>query len=168
MKLSSPANATFSTNGGYSWRGALSPREPADALYASRSVEVLEECLGEQKRKTRGDVTGLGRCFQKKLARVNAAPWMLATGEDYRYLGIEGGMPDRKTRLMHRYMDRVMQLSTRDADVRLALLEAFNLIKAPTALFSPRIIARILRQAITHRRGTAAPETTKSKLPEAA
>src|SRR3712207_4597946 len=118
---------------------AFNPVYGQGVTTAALGAEVLEECPGEQeRRKTRRDLTGLGRRFQRKLARVNSAPWMLATSEDYRYRGTEGGTPDRMARLMHRYMDQVMLLSTRDAGVRLALLAAFHLIEAPTTpLFAP-------------------------------
>ena len=32
-----------------------------------------------------GSLHGLSRRFQKQLAKVNKAPWLMATGEDYRY-----------------------------------------------------------------------------------
>ena len=44
-------------------------------------------------------------------------PWMLATGEDYRYRETVGGSPGVATRFMHGYMDRVVQLATRSVPV---------------------------------------------------
>ncbi len=120
---------------------------------AALGAEALEESLREQRRRRPdGDLGGLGRRFQNRLAKVNSAPWTLATGEDFRVHGVEGGCPDRATRMMHRYMDGVVSLGTGNAEVRLALLEAFNLSKPPTTLFRPSILARVLRQEITHRR----------------
>ncbi len=117
---------------------------------AALGAEALEACL-------RGDLAGLSKRFQKKLAKVNAAPWMLATGEDYRYRGTEGGTLDLMTRFMHRYMDRVMELSTGDAAVRLRLLKAFNLIEPPTTLFHPYLAAKVLRREIPRRSTDTAP-----------
>jgi 2-polyprenyl-6-methoxyphenol hydroxylase-like FAD-dependent oxidoreductase len=135
---------------------------------AALGVETLDRCLSEQRRRRpNGDLAGLARRFQKKLAKVNKAPWTLATGEDYRYRETEGGKQDWATRIMHRYMDRVLRLSTEDAAVRLVLLEAFNLMKLPTALFQPGILARVLCHALTRPR--AVEETAIGrKLPEAA
>jgi 2-polyprenyl-6-methoxyphenol hydroxylase-like FAD-dependent oxidoreductase len=131
---------------------------------AALGAEALGESLREQRRRRpEGDLGGLGRRFQKRLAKVNSAPWTLATGEDFRVRGVEGGSPDRVTRKMHRYMDRVVSLTTEDSDVRLALLEAFNLSKPPTTLFHPSILARVLRQAITRRRA-ARKEVTEHAL----
>ena len=73
---------------------------------AALGAEALEACLLERGVAKGGVLTGLSKRFQGKLAKVNAAPWILATGEDYRYRGTEGGTPDRTTRFMHRYMDR--------------------------------------------------------------
>jgi hypothetical protein len=90
-----------------------------------------------------------------------------ATGEDYRYRGTEGGSPDRMTRFMHRYMDRVMELSTKDAGVRLRLLEAFNLIGPPTTLFHPSLAAKVLRRQLSRQHG-ASLVPDERELPKAA
>jgi 2-polyprenyl-6-methoxyphenol hydroxylase-like FAD-dependent oxidoreductase len=131
---------------------------------AALGAEALGESLREQRRRRpEENLGGLGRRFQKRLAKVNSAPWTLATGEDFRVRGVEGGSPDRVTRMMHRYMDRAVSLTTEDSEVRLALLEAFNLSKPPTTLFHPSILARVLRQAITRRRA-ARKEVTEHAL----
>jgi pyruvate/2-oxoglutarate dehydrogenase complex dihydrolipoamide dehydrogenase (E3) component len=72
------------------------------------------------------------------------APWMLATGEDYRYRETEGGAPTAMNRFMHRYMDQVIQLSTHSVSVRRVLMRAFNILAPPTALFHPRVLFRVL------------------------
>ncbi|HKU76003.1 MAG TPA: hypothetical protein VJR02_18995, partial [Pyrinomonadaceae bacterium] len=91
-----------------------------------------------------GSLTGLSRRFQKQLAKVNEAPWMLATGEDYRYRETEGGAPTAMNRFMHRYMDQVIRLSTHSVPVRRVLMRAFNILVPPTALFHPRVLFRVL------------------------
>jgi 2-polyprenyl-6-methoxyphenol hydroxylase-like FAD-dependent oxidoreductase len=45
---------------------------------------------------------GLSRRFQKRLGRVNKAPWLLATGEDYRYPETRGHGATAMTKFMHR------------------------------------------------------------------
>lgn len=136
---------------------------------AALGAEALEECLREQHvRNPGGDLSGLGRRFQKKLARVNSAPWTLATGEDFRYASTEGGTADLLTRFMHRYMDQVLLLSTRDAEVRLVLLGVFNLLEGPGVLFRPAILSRVVRQAVTRRGKAAEKVETASVVPEVA
>src|SRR6185503_17981658 len=41
-----------------------------------------------------GDLRGFSRRFQKRLGKVIKAPWLLATGEDYRYPETEGHGPN--------------------------------------------------------------------------
>jgi flavin-dependent dehydrogenase len=89
--------------------------------------------------------------FQKRLAAINAVPWMLATGEDCRYECTQGRRLDLSVRLMHRYVDRVIALTTTDAAVRDVLLRTFNLMLPPSSLFHPSVVAKVASQAITHR-----------------
>ncbi len=148
---------------------AFNPVYAQGMTTAALGAETLQACLREQRRRRPGgDLTGLARSFQKKLAGINKAPWMLATGEDFRVRGVEGGKPNAMNRFMHRYMDRVLELSTEDAGVRLALLEVFNLLKPPTAILASAIAAKVLRRAISRRPAAAVPPAAGSELPEAA
>ena len=104
--------------------------------------------LDKMLRERNGNLRGLSRQFQKRLAKVNETPWMLATGEDYRYTDTVGGSPTWFNRFMHRYMDHVLQLATRSMAVRRTLLRVFNMLVPPTALFRPRILFRVLVQMI--------------------
>ena len=90
----------------------------------------------------------------------------MATGEDFRVRGVEGGKASVATRLTHRYMDRVLALSLQDIGVRQTFLEVFHMLKAPTALFGPSIVAKVLRGAI--RRVPREKQTTGGRLLEAA
>lgn len=115
---------------------------------AALGALALDESLRAQRRRhPAGEMHGLARSFQKRLAKANAAPWLLATGEDFRYREVEGGAPGVATRLMHRYMDAVMRLATRDEAVRRVLLENVHMLKTPPSLFHPRVALRVLRQA---------------------
>lgn len=111
---------------------------------AALGALTLRKSLAEQN----GNLNGLSRRFQKRLAKVNETPWMLATGEDYRYAEVVGGSPSRMNRFMHRYMDHVIQLTTRSVTVRNVLLQAFNMLVPPTALFRPRVLFRVLLQML--------------------
>jgi len=109
---------------------------------AALGAMTLQKCLREQGSSWRG----LSRRFQERIARVNAAPWMLATGEDYRYRETVGGSPSLMNKFMHRYMDQVVRLATRSVAVRKVLLLAFNMLVPSTALFQPRVLLRVLAQ----------------------
>ncbi|MBV8217517.1 MAG: hypothetical protein JO325_03560 [Solirubrobacterales bacterium] len=88
--------------------------------------------------------------FQQELARVIAAAWLLATGTDYRFRRTEGPPRRRSTRMMHRYVDALTRLSTRNAGVRLRLLEVFHLLHPPAALFGPRVLGPMAWDWLTH------------------
>jgi len=87
---------------------------------------------------------GLSRRFQKRLGKVNKAPWLLATGEDYRYPATTGHGATLMTRFMHRYMNCVIELATQSVTVRHVLLRAFSMLVPPAALFHPRVLFRVL------------------------
>jgi len=111
---------------------------------AALGVMELNKCLSQQN----GNFAGLSRRFQKRIAKINEAPWLLATGEDYRYPETVGGSPSLMTRFMHRYMDQVVLLATQSVAVRKVLLQAFNMLVRPTALFHPRVLFRVLVQVL--------------------
>ena len=121
---------------------AFNPVYAQGMTTAALGAETLEECLRES-----SDLTGLSKRFQKKLAKANAASWLLATGEDFRVSGVEGGKATFATRVTHRYMDRVLTRSLQDLGVRQTFLEVFHMLKAPTALFAPSLVAKVLRRA---------------------
>ena len=128
---------------------AFNPVYGQGMTIASLGAVTLHKNLIEQRRlHPEGSFVGLSGRFQKQLAKVNEAPWMLATGEDYRYRETEGGAPTAMNRFMHRYMDQVIHLSTHSVTVRRVLMRAFNILVPPTALFHPRVLFRVLLNVI--------------------
>jgi 2-polyprenyl-6-methoxyphenol hydroxylase-like FAD-dependent oxidoreductase len=106
---------------------------------AAVGAEVLGRCLSECRP---GRTAGLAARFQKRLAKANARPWLLATGEDYRYAEVEGPPPGRLSKLTHRYLDRVVALATRSPRVRRRFVEVIHLVRSPASLFAPGLLAR--------------------------
>ncbi|MDY6782707.1 MAG: 2-polyprenyl-6-methoxyphenol hydroxylase-like oxidoreductase [Cyanobacteriota bacterium] len=82
--------------------------------------------------------------FQKQLARSNAPLWQLAASEDGRYRNVTGLSPTLSMGLMHRYLDRVVALTTRSVFARRTMLNIFNLLEPPSAVFHPRIALGLL------------------------
>jgi 2-polyprenyl-6-methoxyphenol hydroxylase-like FAD-dependent oxidoreductase len=116
---------------------------------AAIGAQVLARCVGLTRR--RDGVPhgrGLSRRFQAALARATNAAWLLAIGEDLRSETTEGARAGTGTRLMHRYMDAIGQLTTTDPDVRSRLLRAFHMIAPPSSLFSPAVLWRVSRHAL--------------------
>ena len=108
---------------------------------------VLGDCLAEQRRRPDGDLVGLARRFQHRLAATNRNPWLLATSEDFRWPTTEGGRPGWPTRLMHRYLDQVNALVGESAPVKRVFVEVLHLIAPPTALFRPAVLLPVLGRA---------------------
>jgi 2-polyprenyl-6-methoxyphenol hydroxylase-like FAD-dependent oxidoreductase len=116
---------------------------------AALGAETLERLLREQ---SDGDLTGLARRFQKALAKLTATPWQLATGADFRYPETEGGQPDRKARLSWRYGDAVRELAHDNRRVYQTFIEVAHLLRPPTALFQPAIVAQVLGRAASRQK----------------
>lgn len=112
---------------------------------AAKEAMVLDTCLREQRRRRPdGDLDGVASRFQQRLPKTIQPVWTIATGEDVRVPGAEGGRPGRSARLLYTYMDRVLQLSTEDVFARQILLEILNLDQPAALLFHPRLIAKVL------------------------
>lgn len=130
-----------------------------DAVYAFNPVygqgmstaalvsETLDVCLHAHRRRM-GDQTlaGLAQRFQKAAAGVIAGPWQMATGQDARWPGTEGGQaPDPITRLVQRYLDQVLKRMPDSTVVAEAFSQVQNMLKPPTSLFQPRIVWQVLK-----------------------
>ncbi|HKY30780.1 MAG TPA: FAD-dependent monooxygenase [Pyrinomonadaceae bacterium] len=127
---------------------AFNPVYGQGMTIAAMGALTLAETLIEQKRIAADSLKGLSKRFQRRLAKVNSAPWLLATGEDFRYRETEGGSLSLMTRFMHAYMDQVVKLTTVDPEVREQLLRTFHMLQKPTSLFHPRIVSKVMKQVI--------------------
>jgi 2-polyprenyl-6-methoxyphenol hydroxylase-like FAD-dependent oxidoreductase len=128
---------------------------------AALGAETLGKLMQEQRQKhPDGDLTGLSRRFQKALAKVTATPWLMATGEDLRCPGVEGGEELRKSSAIRNwlrgYLERVRLLSARDAATFQLFLEVAHLLRPPTAFFQPRVAVKVLWQSMRPRKSAAA------------
>ena len=113
---------------------------------AAIAAETLDTCLRNQWRRYRaGDLDGLARRFQRRLAGRNADPWMLSTGEDLRFPTTTGMRVTAATRLQHRYLDRVVAATTYDPSVADTYAQVIAMLARPTSLFAPRILAAAAR-----------------------
>ncbi len=64
-------------------------------------------------------------------------------------------------------MGRVMELATENVPVRRAVLEVTQMVKPPTALFRPGVVARVLRSTVGRRESAEAPTPAGYEQPEA-
>jgi 2-polyprenyl-6-methoxyphenol hydroxylase-like FAD-dependent oxidoreductase len=111
---------------------------------AGLAAEDLGKCL--RRRPERLD--GVGREFQRRVARINRAPWMLATSEDLRYLGTEGAPASKSTKQIHKYMDYLLRSATRSVPVRKRFLEVQGMLNGPGVLFRPSVGMRVAKEAL--------------------
>ncbi|MCA1821451.1 MAG: FAD-dependent monooxygenase [Pseudonocardia sp.] len=113
---------------------------------AAIAAETLDACLRAQQNQHRaGNLDGLARRFQRRLARRNADPWMLSTGEDLRFPTTTGMNVNAATRLMHRYLDWLLPAAIQDLRIAEIYLQVFGMLARPAALFAPRVLAAAAR-----------------------
>jgi 2-polyprenyl-6-methoxyphenol hydroxylase-like FAD-dependent oxidoreductase len=143
---------------------ALNPVYGQGMTVAALGALNLDECLRRQV--LRGgdfDITGLARRFQRRLAKVNAGPWQMATGQDVRWPGVAAEQKrDPITRLIQHYFDRVLVTMTHNGEVAAAFAQVQNMLKSPAILFHPRIVWAVLRgsRATPHALSGPGPKAT--------
>jgi 2-polyprenyl-6-methoxyphenol hydroxylase-like FAD-dependent oxidoreductase len=131
---------------------------------AALEARVLDECLREQRRRyPAGELVGLADRARRQIARSISTPWLMATGEDLRYPTTEGAKPGLVTRVMHRYLDRVIEGATTYAGVNRAFLEVAHLLAPPSALFRPGVLLPTLKGVDRDAIGRPAPLTRSSE-----
>lgn len=128
---------------------AFNPVYGQGMTVAALGALTLDECLHQQLKNSNSSLMGLTQRFQKRLAGVYSTPWVMATGEDFRWNTTTGGQPDTMTRFMQRYVDQVLRLSVDRPKVYETFEEVVHMLKSPKALFSPSILAQVLLQVIS-------------------
>jgi 2-polyprenyl-6-methoxyphenol hydroxylase-like FAD-dependent oxidoreductase len=124
---------------------ALNPVYGQGMTVASLGALTLDESLFSVRSREEMRDPALPRAFFKKLAKVNEGPWQMATGQDMRWpaAATENKM-DPITQLIQRYFDRVLATMMNNSEVAEAFSHVQNMLKPPTSLFNPRIVAQVL------------------------
>lgn len=117
---------------------ALNPYYAQGMTNAARGALALAAGLRDGWRRP-----GWSRRFQRRLAAVNRLPWLLATGEDFRYPSTEGRRP-ASTRLLHWYVDRTMARVAERPAVFHELIQVMHMLKPPRALLRPPVALQVL------------------------
>lgn len=84
-----------------------------------------------------------GRIQRRTTAAAQAA-WQIATSEDLRYPGTEGPPADRATRVLQRYMARVMVGANTDPAIAGRFFGVLSLSTPPHTLLGPSTVLRVL------------------------
>jgi 2-polyprenyl-6-methoxyphenol hydroxylase-like FAD-dependent oxidoreductase len=116
---------------------------------AALDAQALDALLRER---GTAQLDGFGRESHRRLAKAVENAWLMSTGEDLRYPATEGQRPGWPTRLIQRYLDRLIRTLPRDEAAALAFMQAMNLTVAPAELLRPRIVWRVLVGSLTNQR----------------
>ncbi|MFE9566565.1 NAD(P)/FAD-dependent oxidoreductase [Streptomyces sp. NPDC006487] len=103
-----------------------------------------------------GQIAAASRRIQRRTLAAAAVPWQIATSEDMRYPVTEGPPPDRATRILQRYMSRVMAGANTDQAIASRFFGVLSLTSPPGTLLDPVTMFRVLSK----RHLPATPETT--------
>ncbi|WP_421800231.1 FAD-dependent oxidoreductase [Haliscomenobacter sp.] len=85
----------------------------------------------------------LALTFFARIAKIIDIPWQMAVGEDFRYPATEGPKP-AGVDFINKYISRVHRATLKDPVVCDAFLRVMSLLKAPTSLFHPKILWRVM------------------------
>ncbi|HJT56730.1 MAG TPA: FAD-dependent monooxygenase, partial [Ktedonobacteraceae bacterium] len=114
------------------------------------SVAAMEAKLLDTMLRKHFGARGFTKRFQKAAAEIARVPWMLATSQDFLYPATEGERPFGLS-VLHWYMGRVNELTATNSFIVQRFYEVLNLLKTPTSLFDPRILAAVLRKEFASR-----------------
>lgn len=128
---------------------ALNPIYGQGMTKAALEAEALDSLLRDYAGQ---NFAGVPAYFQKRIARILDGAWLMATGEDMRYPGVEGQRPGLYDRIVHKYVDLLAYAMAHDHHVALGFFEAMSLVRDPHALIRPSISLRVLWQTLVHRR----------------
>ncbi|MBD2564547.1 FAD-dependent monooxygenase [Nostoc linckia FACHB-391] len=116
---------------------------------AALGALTLDESLSKQlSRHADGNLVGLSQSFQKQLSKIIAVPWLMATGEDFRWHTTVGGRPNWMTQLMQYYLDQMLLLAAQSPDIHKLFLEVMHLLKPPSVFLHPSVLRQVLQRII--------------------
>jgi hypothetical protein len=95
-----------------------------------------------------GGVPGDSLAFQKRVAKLVAAPFAMCTGADLCWPATQGGEITAPVRFMQWYVDQVLRLIPTSAEVYKRFQRVNHMLDGPEALFHPAILGPVLRQAL--------------------
>ncbi|MGW5119116.1 NAD(P)/FAD-dependent oxidoreductase [Streptomyces noursei] len=106
------------------------------------TVAALEARLLEQMLSGRHTRTPLdGQAFQRRLARITASPWLMATIPDRAW---EGSRPSWPVKAGNWFMNRLIDTVPQDPQLYTAFSALFHMTAGPLTLADPRLLSRVL------------------------
>jgi hypothetical protein len=110
---------------------------------SARQALALSELLGRMSPKE----AGFSRQFHRRVGKLIATPWLLATSEDLRFPKTEAARPFWMP-ILHWYTAHIFRLTSTDEQVFRGFVQVMNLLDEPTVLFHPAIVAKVIGQAL--------------------
>jgi 2-polyprenyl-6-methoxyphenol hydroxylase-like FAD-dependent oxidoreductase len=127
----------------------LNPLYGQGMTVGAQSAMALDRRLGQHRARHPGRrLECFAPAFQKSLARFLMGPWLLATGEDFRWPQAEGGKPNAIFQLLQKYADQVLSVCTQDAEAYRVFLEVQHGVRPAQALCHPSVAAKVLRRVL--------------------
>jgi 2-polyprenyl-6-methoxyphenol hydroxylase-like FAD-dependent oxidoreductase len=146
------------------WKGALSGFVAlGDSTCAFNPVygQGMTSCavgaliLGEMIERRGAEDPELSRKFFSAQAAFQSGPWGLATGADFRFSTTDGERPVL-SRLLAPVFGRLWEIQRHDDVLRERIIDVINMVRPPSALFTPSSLARIaLAMAKARTRGNS-------------
>jgi 2-polyprenyl-6-methoxyphenol hydroxylase-like FAD-dependent oxidoreductase len=118
------------------------------------TVAAIEASLLEAT--VRKGLRNVGRRFFAETVKPLDAPWSITTGNDLRFVEVEGRR-DWTRRVLNAYMARLVRASAHDAVLSRAFLDVANLTTPPAKLLTPNLLARVLLGVSTSSNRIAVP-----------
>jgi 2-polyprenyl-6-methoxyphenol hydroxylase-like FAD-dependent oxidoreductase len=122
---------------------AFNPLYGQGMTSAAIGAVTLGNCLDDCRNEWGLDLNRLAQQFRYQLAAAIQLPWLMATGEDLRWPGTEGPRPDRATRFLQAYLERVLHLTDAHPDIHETVWKIQHMILPPQVLFHPTIALRV-------------------------
>ncbi len=135
---------------------AFNPVYGQGMTVAALGASTLDHCLKRQSHRLQSSQVEFTRSFQQQLALLIMTPWLMATGEDGRWNTTVGAKNDHLSQLLQQYMDRVILLSTNNAELFRVFVEVVHMVRNPLTLFQPWIFLQVLVSYGTSRLGQPA------------
>ena len=86
--------------------------------------------------------------FQRRLAKNNQLAWMMAVGQDSRFLTTAGRkQPNRLEGLLGWYMEQLVKQTSTNASFNTLLMEVAHLLKSPAQFYHPKVAAQVLMRS---------------------
>lgn len=126
---------------------AFNPIYGQGMTVAGLSARLLGECVAEQAKSSPGNLQGLSRRFQQKLAKLLQGPWLMASSLDLKFPQTEGrrfaGLG-----VLHWVLDTVADLTSLNTEASRRFYAVTHMQSGPEAMLSPGFLTSFFAYGI--------------------